>query len=175
MLATIEDEALKRIRSKWPQGLGKIAEFDISNQVDGIICPGISIAAECIGFTKSRKDVWLKKVVVHVYLVFKDLRGSGKKLREGAHLIVSAVENILCGQTLGLEIEQLLPKASPEITDDELRLAQRIAFRVDFETNFEIEKMTDEQVSELLAIGVNYFLMPGDSTPDASDELTLEE
>jgi len=158
-LEQVEINALARIRSLWPAGAKPIVEFDISADPKNIVTPGIYTAAECTGFQRQSHDSFKKLVTLHVFLIFSCLSGS-KGRRTGAHPLVLAIEQLLIGQTLGLDIQPLVPLRSPEITDAELRSALKIGFRVDMSTFYDITAMNDEQISDLLTIAASYTLEP---------------
>ena len=50
-----------------------------------------------------------------------------------------------------------------------------IVFSLELGTSFVISKLDEEQVAELLTIGLGYYLNPVASSPAASDTITLEE
>jgi hypothetical protein len=167
-LEQIEEAALARIKSKWPAGAKPIVEFDISANPVNIVTPGIYTAAECTGFQRQEHDSFKKLVTLHVFLIFASLSGP-KGRRTGAHPLVLAIEQLLIGQTFGLDIQPLVPLRSPEITDADLRAALKIGFRVDLSTFYDVTSISDEEIVNLLTIAASYTLKPGDDVADATD------
>jgi hypothetical protein len=164
-LEQIEIASLARIRSLWPAGATPIVEFDISADPRNIVTPGIYTAAECTGFQRQAHDSFKKLVTLNVFLIFSCLSGP-KGRRTGAHPLVLAIEQLLMGQTLGLDIQPLVPLRSPEITDAELRAALKIGFRVDLSTFYDITAMSDDEISDLLTIAASYRLEPDSMIDD---------
>ena len=48
-----------------------------------------------------------------------------------------------------------------------------IAFSLEMSTSYTISRLDDEAVTDLLTVGLNYYLKPGDDIVDASDIVTL--
>lgn len=174
LLNDINAAVLARVKSRWPAAsTPKLSEFDITTSLSAIACPGIHVASEGVGYKKISKDLWKKNVQVHVLLIFKHL-ASNKEREKGINIITECVEQILCGQTLGLDITPLIPLRSPNVTDDELRNAAHEAIRIDFETSYDLDKQSDDDVGDLLTIGLSFLLKPGDSVADATDTVNTQ-
>jgi hypothetical protein len=79
---------------------------------------------------------------------------------------------LLLLQDLGLGIKPLIPKSWRNATSEELRKKGLIAFTLELGTSYVISKLGEEATDDLLSIGLNYYLKPGDDIVDASDVIT---
>lgn len=173
LLNDINTATLARVKARWPinSGVQKLSHFDVSDSIGSIACPGIHVSSEGVGYKKIAKNLYKKNVRVHVLLIFKNLTNN-KERESGINIIAECVEIILCGQSLGLDISELVPISSPNVTDQECRDAAREAIRVDFDTSYDLEVQDDDDnVTDLLNIGLSFFLQPGGLVADAIDEV----
>ena len=114
------------------------------------------------------------KCVASVYVVvtFRNRRSTEER-RHGVYPIVEAVVGWLQTQTLDLAITGLVPKRMENVTDEEDAREGKVIFQLEFETSFVIETLSDEELEDLLRVGLNYYLEPDDGTADATDLVTL--
>lgn len=99
-------------------------------------------------------------------------RHDGPAGEVGAYSILQDVETLLLMQDLGLAIDHFRPGAVRTLYNTKLRSNGLAVFAQEWHTKYVVTKPTDEEV-DLLRIGLNYNLKPGDDKPDASDLVTL--
>ncbi|MDF0377694.1 DUF1834 family protein [Methylophilus sp. YYY-1] len=90
----------------------------------------------------------------------------------GTYQLLSDVRTLLMRQDFGLAIEHLKPGAVRTLYNTRIRNAGLSVFSLEWSTAF-VEKVPSKDEVDLLKIGLNYTLKPGDDIPDASDLLTL--
>jgi hypothetical protein len=111
---------------------------------------------------------------VFVIVTFQNLR-SVEDRRKGVYPILLAILALLINNKLGLKIDALAPKRLDNITEEAEAKAGKIIFQIEFETGFVLTAISDEDIVDMLTIGLNYYLKPGDEVVDASDTVTLDQ
>lgn len=147
-----------------------------ANQKDQVgLYPGptVSVAIFEGTFEKITQVTWKQKVTVHVLLTFKHERGEDER-RKGINPILQGVVQTLMLRDLGLAMEPLKPVSFREVTDDDDYEARTIVYLVQFATSFTVTRLDDEDAVDLLRLGLNYYLKPGDDLVDATDLVTLQ-
>ena len=147
-----------------------------ANQKDQVgLYPGptVSVAIFEGSFEKVTQVTWKQKVTVNVLLTFKHERGEEER-RRGINPIVQGVIQTLMLRDLGLAMETLKPGRFHEVTDADDYEARTIVYLVEFSTSFNLTRLEEEAAGELLNVGLNYYLKPGDDVVDASDLVELE-
>ena len=147
-----------------------------ANQKDQVgLYPGptVSVAIFEGTFEKVTQVTWKQKVTVNVLLTFKHERGEEER-RKGINPIIQGVIQSLMLRDLGLAMETLKPVRFREVTDSDDYEARTIVCLVEFATAFTLTRLDDEAAGELLKVGLNYYLKPGDDVVDASDLVELE-
>jgi hypothetical protein len=142
-----------------------------ANQKDQVgLYPGptVSVAIFEGAFEKVTQATWKQKVTVHVLLTFKHERGEEER-RRGINPLVQGVVQTLMLRDLGLAMEALKPVRFREVTDADDYEARAIVYLVEFSTSFNLTRLDDEAAGDLLKVGLNYYLQPGDDVVDASD------
>jgi phage gp37-like protein len=91
----------------------------------------------------------------------------------GVYRIVKDVRTLLLMQDLGLEIDHLRPGAIRTLYNTKLRSAGLAVFAQEWHTKFVDTVPPEANVTELLSVGLNYLLKPGDAVADASDTVTF--
>lgn len=167
-IAQIEDAILERLKSKELT----VREFDVQKGVEGLVTPACYIAIDAGSFKRLSQSVFRQILTITLYIVFKHLKDE-KERRRGIYPILEGVIGLLTMQTLDLDILPLTPKSFRNITDEDSFRAGLIAYQIEFETSYDVVAMSDDVAGELLKIGLNYYLKPGDEIPDASDLVTL--
>jgi hypothetical protein len=115
-----------------------------------------------------------------VDIVFSHLGGEGER-RKGVYLILDGVIRCLLLQTLGLAITPLMAKGWKNTTIEELRDKGLIVYSLELQTSYNLTMEREEDATtvegetpvDLMAIGLNYYLKPGDDLADAVDIVTL--
>lgn len=171
MLARIEDAIVARIEEKLAATAGMVA---VQRGIDGIPQPAVYVSTEAARFEKVGQETFRQILTIFVDIVFSELSGERER-RKGVYLVLEGVLQALLLQDLGLAIKPLAPQGWKNTTTEELRKAGLIAFALELHTSCMISRLDDAAVSELLAVGLNYYLTPGDDIVDASDTVTLQE
>ena len=169
MLTDIEEKIAERLDARITQP----KRVDIAEAHGALAMPAIDILVGGGGFAKVAQKYKIK-ANVFVVVTFRNLR-SVKDRRQGVYPLLEAVVALLAGHSLGLAIDPLVPKRLDNITEKEEAEDGRIVFQLEFETGFVIEKLSDEEITDLIALGLNYYLTPGDETADATDLVTFNE
>jgi hypothetical protein len=168
MLTEIEDAIVELIESKMSATAGMV---DVQKGFQGLIKPAVYISTEAATFEKVTQVTFRQTVTVYVDIVFSHLMDERER-RKGVYLIMEGVVQLLLLQDLGLDIKPLIPKSWRNATSEELRKKGLIAFTLELGTSYTISKLDEEATDDLLSIGLNYYLKPGDDIVDASDVIT---
>jgi len=118
-------------------------------------------------------DKWKQTVTLNVLLTLKNERGEEDR-RKGVNPLVMGIIQLLSGNDLGLDMTELQPVSFREVTDDEDYQEHKIVYLLQFSTSFTFKKQSDEEITDLLEVGLTYYLEPGDTVADAEDTLTME-
>ncbi len=169
MLTEIEEAVAARLKDKIT--VPKNVRIDEAHSDQTLSLPGIEVIISGGTFVKVAQKYQLN-CSVFVIVTFQNLQ-SVKARRHGVYPIVLAILVCLMLQKLGLKIDALVPKRLDNVTEKEEADAGKIVFQLEFETGFTIDKMTDEVIGDLVLLGLNYYLKPGDDTADATDIITL--
>ncbi len=167
-MAEIEEAIIGRLKDK---GLPVLA-VDISKGAEGLTTPAVHIATEEGRFEKTTQNTFKQKLSIHVYVIFRNLR-SEKERRKGVYPILESIIGILLLQECGLKIAPLTPLSFKNVTDEELSGSGFIAYQIVFETARYVERMDDETLTDLLKVGLDYYLKPGDAAADATDVVNV--
>jgi hypothetical protein len=167
MLTEIEEKIVDRLKLK----ITEPKHVDIDEAHSALAVPSIDVVVGGGGFTKVSSHYKLT-ANVFVIVTFQNLR-SVKDRRKGVYPLVESIVALLVGNSLGLKITPIIPKRLDNITEKDEAEEGKIVFQLEFETGFVIEKLTDEEITDLIAVGLNYYLTPDDGTADASDMVTL--
>lgn len=167
MLADIETKVAERLNLK----LAEPKRVAVDEAHTALSIPMIDVV---VGGGSFERIAQKYKIMPSVYIIvtFQNLRGTADR-RKGIYPIIEAVIGCLVDQTLGLTIDGLVPIRMDNITSQEEATEGKVLYQLEFKTGFIFERMTDEQIGDLLQIGLNYYLTPGDDTADASDLVSL--
>lgn len=168
MLADIEQNALDLLKSK---GL-RARDFAVQKGADSLVNPAVHAAIEAGAMTKVSKTTFRQEVELYLYLTFKNLKKE-KERREGLYPILEGAIQLLLLQTLDLTIDPLVPVKFANVTTEQDTQEGKLVFYVQFKTFYYVEKVEEEAAAELLQIGLNYYLKPGDDEVDATDIVEL--
>lgn len=138
---------------------------------NNLLNPGVFVSVEEGDFEMLGRG-WKQKLTVYVEIEFENLRDEENR-RIGAFLILSAIIQYLIGQDLGLKIKELHPVKWQNVTDEKDYAASKTRFQIVFKTSFNLEPISDEVVTDLLKVGLDYYLKPGDEIVDATDLVNL--
>lgn len=165
MLAEIETAVAARLTLKVPEP----KHVDIEEKHRALAMPAIEIYTFRGDFVRVGQRYKLTPSVF-VVVTFQNMR-SVKDRRAGMYPVLEAVVSALMLQTLGLSIDPLVPKGMTNITLDEEEDEGKILFALEFRTGFFIDRIDDDAATavDLLKVGFEYFLKPGDDVADATD------
>lgn len=167
MLADIED----RIGARLNQKIAEPKRVRIDEAHTSLAVPDIDVVIGGGSFAKVAQEYELKPSV-YVIVTFQNMR-SVRDRRHGVYPILEAIIGALVLQKLDLAIGALVPIRMDPITTEAEAKEGKVVYQLEFQTSMGFARMSDEQVADLLQIGLNYYLKPGDDTADASDLLTL--
>ena len=105
---------------------------------------------------------------VHVELSMANAKGEEAR-RDGINPLVFGVIKTLARQRFDLKITDLMPKGFKDVTTEEDWKQNKIIYDLEFSTSFYIEITGDEDETDLLTVGLSYFLEPDDGSADSSD------
>lgn len=169
MLTQIEDAIVDRIQTKLAATAGMVA---VQKGAEGIPHPAVYVSTEEGSFKEITQVSFNQEVRIFVDIIFSNLASEGER-RKGVYLILQGIIQTLLLQKLGLAIKPLKPTRWRNITTEEFRKEGLIVYSLELATSFVITKLDEEVVADLLTVGLNYYLKPGDDTVDASDTVTL--
>lgn len=172
MLAEIESGVITRLQDR---GL-PVTHFSIRKDPDVLVAPAAFCSVEAGVFRKAGNAGYRQEVNVYVTVEYGDATSEAAR-RSGVFPLLEGVVDILTLQTLGLSIDPLVPVMFVNITDAAAEQASVAVFQVQFTTSYTVKKVDDEEVTDLLRVGLEYYLQdPGDDgEADASDEVTIEQ
>jgi len=171
MLTEIEAGIVARLQEKLT-GVNKVT-IDGAHSNLTLNVPIVDVIVGGGGFTRIAQT-WKITPQVFVIVTFQNLRNVEER-RKGVYPILLAILALLINNKLGLKIDALAPKRLDNITEEKEAKEGKIVFQIEFETGFIISALNDEAIVDLLTIGLNYYLKPGDDVVDASDTVTLSQ
>lgn len=163
-IVQVEDALIARLKAKGLQ----VGDIRVQKKPESLLKPAAFVAVEEGKFDRLTSNSFKQTLGIYVYVIFKHLK-SDEERRKGIYPVIEGVIGILVLQDLGLKITPLKPTSFNEVTTLEDQESGIIVFRLGFETSYPVEKMNDEVVTDLLRVGLNYYLKPGDNVSDASD------
>jgi hypothetical protein len=166
MLTEIEQKIVERLNLKLA-GVSRIA-VDEAHSPHSLNLPGVDVIIGGGSFSTVAQKYKIKPTV-YVVVTFQNFR-SVEERRKGVYPILLSIIALLIGNNFGLKIDGLAPIRLDNITEKEEADDGKIVFQLEFETSFFIESLSDE-ITDLLTIGLSYYLKPGDETADAADEV----
>ena len=155
------------------------AGLDIRNtdikKGDSIQYPAVFVYTETGKFSKSTMSKYRCELGVCVLIAFRDVK-SEKRRRHGLYPILEGLIQGLMLNSLGLDIDGLVPKSFRNITDNDMQKGDVLAYQIEFATAFTM-KPPEEPTVDLLRIGLEYYLQDqdDDGVMDARDIITLQE
>lgn len=169
MITAIEQAALARLTDNIPalKGAGA-AQKDARQQLRDTT---VAVAVLEGKFAPIGQAVYRNTCSVSVLLKFKNMTGEEAR-RKGINPLVASAVQLLLGQKLGLTIGALQPLGFRDVTTEEQYETGTIQYLLEFSTHFDLRRMAEEDLGDLITIYVDYLLTPGDDLVDASDTLT---
>jgi hypothetical protein len=167
-ITEIEDAIVAKLESR----LESARKIGIQKGVEGIPQPAVYVSTESGKFKKVTMTKWRQTLTIYVDIVFKHLSNERER-RKGVYAILEGVVQTLFLKTLDLAIDPIEPQSFRNTTTEDLISKGLMAFSLELETANYITELDDEEAVDLLRIGLNYYLTPGDDVVDASDLVTL--
>jgi hypothetical protein len=168
MLTAIEQATLTRLTDNIPALKSSGLQKD-SRQL--LRDTSVAVAVLDGKFNKIGQACFRNECTVSVLLKFKNMQ-SEEARRKGINPLVIAAIQYLLGQKLGLSIGPLQPVRFRDVTTEDKYEAGVIEYLLEFSTWFDIRKLAEEELGDLVTLAINYLLKPGDDTVDATDILT---
>ena len=171
MITAIEEAAVERIVDR----LAGIRKTGGKKAGEGI-GPSPSVDAGCLeaGFRRVSKRCWSQEVTLSLLVTLANPK-SEEARRKGINPLIQAIVQLLLDQKLDLEISALQPVNWREVTNEDDHAEGKIRYLIKMSTSFDIEKQDDEEVDDLLTVGLSYLLKPGDAVADATDTIDLPD
>lgn len=170
MITAIEEAALARITA----AIAAVASSGAQKDTRQLLTPTAVACAVLEGsFEHVARYSWRQNCTVSVLVKFKNMQ-SEEARRKGINPLVKGIILLLAGQKLGLDIKELQPKSFRDVTNEEKYVGGVIEYLLEFTTAFHIDRQDDEVVTDLITIGLQYYLQdPADDlVVDASDTIT---
>jgi hypothetical protein len=168
MLTQIEDAMVDRIKTKM-SGLAGMVNVQ---KGEGLSQPAVYVSTDEGKFEKITIRSYRQEVKTFVDIVFSHLASEGER-RKGVNCILQGIIQVLMLETLGLNITPLIPRGWRNVTSEEWRSKGLIVFSLQLTTSFVVNKLYEEEADDLLLVGLNYYLTPGDDVADVTDTITL--
>ena len=99
----------------------------------------------------------------------------GDQLNVGTYQMLKDVRTSMLNQDLGLAIERFEPGAERTLFNTKVRSIGLSVMSQEWSTAYVLHAPSEEALHDLLRVGLNYFIKPGDDEVDASDEVTLAQ
>jgi hypothetical protein len=170
MLNEIENGLVERIT----QRLESARKIGVQKGVEGLTQPAVYASAEAGTFKKVGQSSFEHEVKIFLDVIFSNLKDQRSR-REGINLILEGIVQLLTLQTLDLSIDPLRPLSWRNTTTEDMDKLGLISYSLELRTAYIITRVDDEAVTDLLTIGLQYYLKPGDDTADAGDTVTLSQ
>jgi hypothetical protein len=181
ILSDIETAMLCRLKDK---GL-EVTRFTVSDLDDDAGAALIKCPAVNVSFAGVRDIVRVSKstykfadAAFAAVLIAKNVR-SEEALRRAVYPILMGCVGILTDKKLTVSDPEPRVLACRELQPGRITKAfespSHIAFQTVFTTSFNYEVMDDDEAGELITIGLQYYLKPGDDVLDAETIMTTTE
>lgn len=171
MIAEVENKILDWLDTA---GLG-VRATDVTKG-ESIKKPAVFVYIEAGQLTRAAMSKIKVSLDVYVLIAFRSVRDELER-RHGLYPILEGVMQGLMLADLGLDITPLIPDRFANITDVEFREKNTLLYQIKFTTSYIMARVKEEDVADLLRIGLEYYLQDpeDDGVADASDLVTLEE
>ena len=119
--------------------------------------PAVTVAVFGGKLTKVGQISFKVSCPVHIEIALTNARGEEAR-RDGVNPLVFGVLIALSRQRFGLKMTDLMPEGFKDVTTEEDFKANKIVYDLEFSTSFNIEISGDEDETDLIAVGLNYFM-----------------
>jgi hypothetical protein len=169
MLSAIEQATLTKITTT----LEDVRAAGIQRDARGLyVGPTVEVAILGRSFSRVTAEAFRQEATVSVLIGVTNQKGEAPR-RESVNALIEGIIGLLLLETFELEIRPLTPKSFREVSDDDDVREGKILYLLEFVTSFVVVKPNAEMLTDLLSVGVNYYLKPGDDLVDASDPISL--
>jgi len=171
MITEIENKIINKLET----GGLSVRDVGIKTGTTGIIYPAVFLSTETGDYKRITQTKYRCELTLVIVVIFKNYK-SEKDRRHGVYPILQGIINLLLLQDLDLEILPIIPKSFRNITDDALADKGLMAYQIELETSYVIEKTDDETTVDLLTVGLEYYLQDpvDDEVIDAQDVVTID-
>jgi hypothetical protein len=143
----------------------------VQKGVAGLTQPAVYASVEAGSFERISNSTVKQAVTVYLDIIFSSLKDQ-KARREGVNLILEGAVQLLLMNSLGLAVHPLMPKNWRNTTTTELDELGLISYSLELATSYHLTKLSDDEINDLITIGVSYLLTPGDTDIDGADTVT---
>lgn len=166
MIVEIENKIIERLEA----GGLSVRDISIKSGSAGIIYPAVFLTTESGDYKRITQVKYRCELTLVIVVIFKHYK-SEKDRRHGVYPILQGVINLLLFQDFDLEILPIRPVRFRNVTDDDLADKGLLAYQIELETSYVINKTDDETVVDLLKVGLEYYLQDpeDDDVKDAQD------
>lgn len=128
---------------------------------------------------KTGANTWKVPATFAVFCAARNVRNEksarlGSATEVGAYQILKDVSILLLNQDLNMAIERFMPGATKVLFNTKINRDALAVYSQEWTTHYVMHAASEEEVN-LLKIGVNYFLKPGDDVADATELLNITQ
>jgi hypothetical protein len=166
MIVQIEDALVSYLQSQFAAA----TRIAVQKGFEGIPQPGIYISTDDIRFQRTSNKALRQTNTMSIDIIFKGLNTEALR-RAGLYGILETAVGSLAFQTLGLPIHPLEPKSCRNVTTEEMLRDGFIAYTLDVETWYQVDKMEPTVAPELLAACFKFYLNRDEEREGAPPDL----
>lgn len=167
-------EVLNAILSKLKKESFSVYE-NYGKILDNYTFPAVFVDLESVDYVNLTRGKYKVILNISVYLLVRNYR-SESDMNMQMFNILEGVAGILTNNSFNLEIEPIRPVRVTNISTEEHRIQKINIFKLDIQTSYIVDKPKREEIyGDLLRIGLEYYLKPGDDVEDAKDIITLKD
>lgn len=172
MITEIENAIIDKLET----GGLSVRDIAIKAGSTGIVYPAVFLSTETADYKRITQAKYRCELSIVIVVIFKNFK-SEKDRRHGVYPILQSVIGLLLLQDFDLDISPTIPNSFRNVTDNDLADKGLMAYQIELRTSYVIEKIDDEELFDLLRIGLEYYLQDpeDDGVMDAQDIIDLEE
>lgn len=186
MIDAIEDAIIERIKAaEGMKYLKTVATYggELDDDLAYVVRSYPAVWIVYAGGGKPKKiaaEKWKVPVSFAIMVAARNVRNEastrkGDAVNVGTYQMLKDVRTLMLNQDLGLEIERFEPGAVRTLFNTKVRSDSLSVMSQEWAAAYIEYAPTEEALHELLRVGLNYFIKPGDDVIDASDEVTLAQ
>jgi len=144
------------------QNLLKENKFDIESWKDPansppLKTPSVNVSIENADFVFSAMNKLKTKIEIKILVCVENIKDKSERVKVVSS-IINFIIQLMFDNNLGLQIEPLIPINLKEITPQDYEKAGFLIFQITLKTSYEIQKMNDEEITELKKIYADYYI-----------------